>query len=202
MKKLNLLSVALIAGLSVLALQSCNGSGGGDKGAVADTAQSDPTNDSINNSATLTAETKVEGDGRMFIDKAASGGMMEVELGKIAQSNAQNQRVKNFGAMMVRDHSKANDELKNVAAKLNVTLPVALAAEHQQHVDAMRKMKGAEFDKHYMQMMAEDHVKDVEMFQKTADSEKEADIQKFAAQALPVLKMHLDSAKAINSSLK
>jgi putative membrane protein len=202
MKKLKMLSLALLAGFGTLSLQSCNGSGGGDKGAVADTAQSDPTNDSINNSNTLTAETKLEDDGRMFIDKAASGGMMEVELGKLAQANAQSQRVKNFGAMMVRDHSKANEELKTLATKMNVTLPTTLAAEHQQHVDAMIKMKGADFDKHYMAMMAEDHVKDVDLFQKTANSVRDAEVQQFAAKTLPVLKMHLDSAKAINSALK
>jgi putative membrane protein len=201
MKKSNLLILVLSVALASFGLQACNDSGGGDKGAVSDTSSSNPVYDSTNNSNALTAEIKLEDDGRMFIDKAASGGMMEVEAGKLAQANGKSQRVKSFGAMMVRDHSRANEELKTLANQMNVTVGPTLMPEHQQHLDMIKKMKGTAFDKHYMKMMAEDHVKDVQLFEETAKEEKEAELQKFAAKTLPVLKMHLDSAKAINSAV-
>ena len=53
-------------------------------------------------------------DATDFVMKAASGGMMEVELGKVAQDKGKSQRVKDFGNMMVTDHSNANDELKSL----------------------------------------------------------------------------------------
>lgn len=195
MKTLTLLTFAAAVAIS---LNSCNNSGGGDKGEVTDSGVNNTTSD-LNNADAITKETKVEDDGRLFIETAASGGMMEVELGKLAQSRGQNQRVKNFGAMMVKDHSKANAELKTIANDLKVTVPTVIMAQHKQHLDEMSKMSGSAFDKHYMKMMTEDHMKDVDMFQKTASDERKAELKDFAAKTLPVLKMHLDSAKAINS---
>ncbi|HUS03040.1 MAG TPA: DUF4142 domain-containing protein, partial [Chitinophagaceae bacterium] len=134
-----------------------------------------------------------------FVTKAASGGLMEVQLGQLAQQNAKSQRVKNFGSMMVTDHSKANDELKSLAASNNVTIPSALLSEHQKHMDMMGKMKAGDFDKHYMDMMVNDHKKDIGEFQKEANSSSNDAFKSFAAKTLPTLQKHLDSAQAIHN---
>jgi putative membrane protein len=60
---------------------------------------------------------------KTFMKKAAKGGMMEVAMGKLAEQNGQSDDVKSFGKRMVTDHSKANDELKSIAAKKGVKLP-------------------------------------------------------------------------------
>ena len=138
-----------------------------------------------------------------FVMKAASGGMMEVELGNYAQQNAANQRVKDFGAMMVRDHSKANDELKSFAASRNLMLNAdSLMDLHKSHIDNLKKKTGAEFDKAYMSMMVTDHKKDVAEFEKASKMCKDQECLAWAGKTLPVLQMHLDSAQAINKSLK
>jgi putative membrane protein len=137
-----------------------------------------------------------------FVSKAASGGMMEVELGKVAQQNAQNQRVKNFGAMMVRDHSKANQELISIASGKNYNIPASMNTEHQNMMEDMKKMSGAAFDEHYMNMMVSDHNKDIEEFRKQANQGNDAGIKAFASKTLPVLETHLDSAKAIYQDVK
>ena len=133
-----------------------------------------------------------------FVNKAATGGMMEVEAGKLAQQNAKSQRVKDFGSMMVTDHSQANEELKSLASANNVTVPTALPPEHQKHIDMMSKMKGDAFDKHYMSMMVNDHKKVMAEFEKEANGETNDPFKAFAAKTLPTLKKHLDSANAIN----
>ncbi len=135
--------------------------------------------------------------------KAASGGMMEVELGNIARQNAASQRVKDFGSMMVRDHSKANDELMNIASRKNVMLNKdSLMNLHKSHIDALKNKTGAAFDKAYMSMMVSDHKKDVNEFEKASTMGKDQALQAFAGRTLPVLRMHLDSAQAINNSVK
>lgn len=133
-----------------------------------------------------------------FATKAASGGMLEVQLGQLAQQNAKSQRVKDFGSMMVTDHSKANDELKSLAASNNVTIPTDLKPEHKQHLEAMSKMKGDAFDKHYMDMMVNDHKEDIREFEKEANSNNNDAFKSFAAKTLHTLQKHLDSAQAIH----
>lgn len=150
---------------------------------------------SANMNATPTNQTAND-----FMLTAASGGMMEVTLGQMAQEKGSNADVKAFGQKMVEDHGKANAELKTVAAAKNVTLPVELIAEHQKHVDEMSKMSGADFDKHYMSMMVEDHQKDIAAFEKAAQNE-DADVKGFASKTLPVLKMHLDMAQKANAEV-
>jgi putative membrane protein len=135
-----------------------------------------------------------------FVLKAAAGGMMEVELGHMAEQKALNPRVKQFGAMMVKDHSKANEELKALADTKNVLVPSKMPDKIQQHIDEMKKLSGKEFDKHYMSMMTDDHKDDIDLFEKTAEG-KDPQLKAFAVKTLPVLKMHLDSAKKIKGDL-
>lgn len=172
-----------------MAFQSCNSNSG----------KTDSTNqaEQINSQ-----QDSVNSDVSDFMVKAADGGMTEVEMGKLAQQNAKSPRVKSFGAMMVKDHTKANDELKPLATKKSVTIPAVMSNEHQMHYDELKKLSGAEFDKKYMDMMVKDHNEDISLFQDAADKSPDAEVKAFASKTLPVLKMHLDSAKAVNDGLK
>lgn len=137
-----------------------------------------------------------------FVKEAANGGLLEVELGRYAEQNAENPRVKKFGEMMVRDHSKVNDQLKSLASGKNISLPEELDSKHKDTLEDLRKEKGADFDKAYMKNMVEDHEKDIKEFQKIAEDGKDAEIKSFAAKTLPTLQMHLDSAKSIHDAIK
>lgn len=150
-----------------------------------------------------TSTTPLEGMDKTFVLKAASGGMMEVEAGKIAQENAASQRVKDYGAMMVKDHGMANEELKAMVSAKGMMIPEdSLMAKHKGHLDEMRKMKGAAFDKHYMNMMLKDHNKDIADFEKASTGAMDADVKSFATKNLPVLRMHKDSVQAISGGKK
>jgi len=149
------------------------------------------------NDTTARSTTPVDKDAADFAVEAASGGMMEVELGKMAQDKATDPRVKDFGAMMVRDHSAAGDKLKSIAASKNITLPATVSDDQKKDMDDLAKKSGKDFDKAYMNMMLDDHKKDVKKFEDAADKCKDPDLKTFASETLPTLRMHLDSAKAI-----
>src|SRR5689334_11274962 len=101
---------------------------------------------------------------RDFLADAASGGLMEVELGRYAADHASNERVKQFGRRMADDHGKANTDLEQVAARRSVTLPVTMNDEHRETVSRLTRLNGADFDRAYMAAMVEDHQKDVKRF--------------------------------------
>ncbi len=180
-------STGLIACAFLFGVAACNQGAKEDSVEQAQTANEEPAE------GTETEETRDEQS--EFMTKAASGGMMEVELGKLAQQNASNQQVKKFATMMVTDHTKANDELKSLAAKKNITLPDSMSKEHMDHVTELRGKKAAEFDKAYMDLMVEDHEEDVEMFDEAAQNQQDPDVKAFASKTVTVLRKHLEEAK-------
>jgi len=135
-----------------------------------------------------------------FAKDAAEGGMAEVKMGQLAEKNAKDPEVKKFGQMMVTDHTKANDELKALAAKKNYQLPNDIGS-NQSTYDKLSKLTGADFDKEYVEDMVSDHETDVKDFQREAENGTDPDVKAFAAKTLPTLQKHLDAIKAIQAKM-
>jgi putative membrane protein len=169
--------------------------------AVAPSTGSSATSNAMgSNNATAKASSVSSGD-RKFMEKAAQGGMAEVQLGKLAADKASNDQVKQFGQRMVDDHSKANDQLKQLATSKGVNLPTELDRSAQREMDKLQKLSGADFDREYMNHMVSDHKKDIGEFKSAAKS-KDADVKQFASSTLPTLEQHLDLAKSAEQAAK
>jgi putative membrane protein len=183
--------IALLALSTCAGLNACNDSGNAtDAKDVADSANEQKFDSS-----------RIEGDADWAVD-AAAGGMMEVKFGELAQKNAGSAQVRDFGKTMVTDHSKANDELKALAAQKNISLPATLSDEAQRKYDDLAKKTGADFDKDYMSMMVDDHEEDIDEFKKEAADGRDAELKTWAADKIQVLQHHLDMAKQIRDGLK
>jgi len=205
MKKFSLASIIA----SALILAACNGntntnSTSTDSTNTMSTANSD-TGTNMNSTDTSnnnnTAAATVGNDEKDFAQDAAAGGMMEVQLGNIAEKNASSQAVKDFGRMMVDDHSKLNDQLKDLAAKKNVTLPTTVKDDQQKDIDKLSKETGTNFDKDYVSMMIDDHKKDIAEFKKAGQKMTDPDFKDFVVKALPTLQKHLDAVEAIHKKM-
>jgi putative membrane protein len=143
-----------------------------------------------------------EADSR-FALSAAEGGMLEVELGRIASAKASHAEVKEFAARMVTDHSKANAELTEIVSNKSLMLPTQeqVKAKHQGMFDKLEKLEGAAFDREYMAAMVKDHDKDVSLFEKQTKNGRDAALQAFAEKTLPTLREHQKMAKQINAKV-
>ena len=199
-------SIPILLAIVLVSIASCNNR---DKNGSTDTSNTNASHsvtdstrgDKPANTTPMNNTTTANKESMDFVTKAASGGMLEVQLGQLAQQNGQNQRVKDFGNMMVTDHSQANNELTGLAAANNITVSTALLPDHQKMIDMMSKMKGGDFDKHYMDMMVDDHKEDIDEFKKEANSTSNDAFKSFAAKTLPTLQKHLDSAQAIHNKM-
>jgi len=205
MKKISWILLAL-----PIAFACNNGSSGSvEKADSANNAKSDTTA-TTNNNTMDTTSTQNKMTGTMSVDKSTSEfmtkvadvGMTEVKLGQMAQDKGSNQRVKDFGGMMVKDHNAAGNELKNLAGQKNVTLPATVSNDHQKKIDDLNKKSGRDFDKAYMDAMVDGHQATVNDFEKASKNTKDADVKAWIDKTLPTLKMHLDSARAIKKALK
>jgi putative membrane protein len=153
--------------------------------------------DSSKSASSASGSSQLSAADQTFVKKAAQGGMAEVELGKLATQKASSEDVKKFGQRMVDDHTKANDQLKQIAGNKGVTLPTDLDSKDQALKDRLSKLDGEKFDQAYMKNMVRDHTKDVSEFRKESTSGKDSDLKSFASQTLPTLEDHLKEAKNI-----
>ena len=149
--------------------------------------------------ANTTTTTNVVTDERSseFLKKVTNAGMAEVQLAKLAQQKATIDAVKNFAAMLERDHTAVNQQVKNLADQRSVALPTSISDDKQKMYTDMEKMTGKSFDKDYISMMVKAHNDGVSLFEDTRSNASDVDVKNFADKTLPTLKMHLDSAKAI-----
>ncbi|MDB4999043.1 MAG: outer membrane protein-like protein [Mucilaginibacter sp.] len=145
--------------------------------------------------------TEVVDDAKYAVE-AANGGMLEVELGKLAQNKAISPAVMKFANMMVADHTKANNELKTLAASKKISLPTTLGEKFQKDYDDFSKMKREDFDKAYTDYMVKDHKEDIEEFKKEANDGKDPDLKAFANKHVPILEHHLLMAQQANDAVK
>jgi putative membrane protein len=132
-----------------------------------------------------------------FMAKAASGGMLEVQLGQQLAQKATTPEAKQFAQQMVIDHTKNNAELKALAAQKNITLPTTLGKDQQQVYDDVLAEKGPALDQKYVKAMLADHGEDIKSYQEAVTKAGDRDIKNFAQKTLPVLQMHLGMLQKI-----
>ena len=136
-----------------------------------------------------------------FVKKAAEGGLAEVEFGKVAEQNAQDPQVKQFGSRMVKDHTAANDQLKSILSGMGVPAPDQLNQRDAQMRDRLARLTGAQFDRDYMRMMVNDHNKDIKEFRHEAETGQDPQIKAFAQQTLKVIEDHDRLAHEVDRAL-
>lgn len=133
-----------------------------------------------------------------FMKTAAEGGLAEVELGHLAADKAATTQVKQFGDRMVRDHSEANEKLKDIAQGLGVSVPDHMSAMDYAEKTKLSAILGDHFDRSYMDDMLKDHRQDIAEFRREAHTGQNPEVKAFAAKTLPILEEHLRLAERVN----
>lgn len=196
MKSSRLLSIIATTGII---FQSCQPTNKADEVADTTTAIDHTAVDTPKVPDSAAAESSIQTT--MFIEKAALGNMLEIELGKLAGEKARDFKVKEFGKLMVQDHTRIAGALKELSSSKGLKLPASLSKENLEQIRKMNKMAVDRFENVYMKMMVEDHKKDIELFKGAANS-TDVHIANFARKFLPVLESHRKKALEVRAHLK
>jgi len=137
-------------------------------------------------------------DDAAFVATAGSSGLHEVELAKLAMTQAKNEAVKKFAETLHDDHMKANEGLAKAATDAGLRVPDKMNPEHQKVVDTFRDYKGTNFDEDYVKHMISGHEKSIELFRRASKEARDPKLKDFAVKTLPVIQAHLDAAKKID----
>jgi len=132
-----------------------------------------------------------------FFKHAAAGGIAEVEAANLAQSKGNSQAVRDFGAMMVKDHTEANEKLRSIAAGENIVLPDSPGATQVPSKAELKVLKGDAFDRAYIKNQVTAHEQTVSLFKKEIASGGDTRAKAFAKETLPTVEAHLRKLRDI-----
>src|SRR5215207_8642266 len=132
---------------------------------------------------------------RRFLRQAAQAGLFEVKKSELALDRSPNRHVRQFAAQIIRDHTKANQELKQLAASKGVTLPQRPNAEQRMIIRRLARLSDRHFDCAYMAVQVRAHLQAIAIFRRKVRHGRDAAVRAYAARTLPVLRMHLRMAR-------
>lgn len=201
-------AIAAMLGASVLAL-ACNRASTDDAAAGNQTYADGTSVGTAGSSDTVSHGS--DGDARQFAIQMSKHNAAEVELGKLAQQKGMHADVRQFGAMMVRDHTAKLEQLKQAVALHSVELNMELPDESEELMQKLQGLSGAEFDREYAQAMVDAHqemkamvegrINDAERMT-TSKSALELAVDQWAEKGLPGTEKHLMAAQQLNDVLR
>lgn len=134
---------------------------------------------------------------RKFITEAAQGGLLEVFVGKLTEQKTQNAEIKRLGGMLVKDHGKANEELRKLAEARGVTVPMESDRKHADVFHKIATEEGEKFDRAFVSELDKAHREDIALFEKEASEGTDPELKAFASKTLPTLQAHESHIKAV-----
>jgi putative membrane protein len=158
--------------------------------------------------STVAADESTEQHGQLsakdykFVKEAATGGMAEVQMGEIAKQKGNSQTVRSFGERMVTDHTKANNELRELVAKKGATLSADVSHHDRSMAERLEKASGPAFDKAYASDMVKDHKKDLKEFRDAANSSTDSELKAWAAKTVATLEEHSRLAEQMEAEVR
>jgi len=129
---------------------------------------------------------------RTFVMQAGQLGMMEVELGRLAVQRGSSAGVKQYGQEMVEEHTRANEELMQLAMQKKVELPTEMSTENTAMIARLSELSGTSFDTAYKQAMIDSHNQAIALFQAQSQQGQDPQLKAWATQKLPNLQAHLE----------
>lgn len=187
---------ALLIIIAAAILYSCNGiSDDKDGTGQPENTQGMPTDTAIQGGAIPSTLTEQE---TKFAIDAANGSIAEIQLGEMASSRSTTPEVKEFGRMMIEDHSKANEALKIIAADKHIELPAKASEDKLQVAIQLSSKNGSDFDKAYIAQMIKDHEASIQLFETGRKTVKDTVLKAFTDNTLPVLRKHMEHISTLN----
>src|SRR3954470_8886501 len=132
-----------------------------------------------------------------FLREAAGANLMEVTLGRVAQSRGSDTRVRDFGGRMVTDHTNLQQKLTTFTSTYGIGFTPGLSTQQQQDVNRLQSLSGSQFDREYITMMVQDHQKDINKFENQSRNADSPRVRELAMQSLPVLQKALNPAQRV-----
>lgn len=132
-----------------------------------------------------------------FIQTAGKSGLGEVKMAELAVEKGHSEEVKNLAAMLVKDHTQANQELGAIAKAKGIEIPMP-GEKEKEKLAVLSAKSGADFDKAFLAEMKECHKKGIHLYEETSSEAKDKDLKAYIDKTLPVLRTHAEQVKKLH----
>jgi putative membrane protein len=164
--------ILLVSAFTVLAMISCD---------------DDEGSDSVVNTSDI-----------QFVMKASMANFTEITLGQVAADSAEDASIAQYGALMVSEHTAAQQRLQTVATSLGINLNATMDQQHQLLLDSLLTLKGSSFDSVYIHSQVRDHESAIDFFKQQSAHGLQRDIKSYVWEVLPQVVMHFQSATTLS----
>jgi len=145
-----------------------------------------------------TSPSSLSSRDKTFVMQAGQLGMLEVDLGRLAVQRGSSAGVKQYGQEMVEEHTRANQELMQLAMQKKVELPTAMSSQNKALMERLSGLSGKSFDTAYKQAMIDSHNQAIALFKAQSQQGQDPELKAWATEKLPNLQAHL---KMVNQML-
>lgn len=164
-----------------------------DDAVYGDRKMEDPKNVAEETNEAVLDDRKAEKDAQFLVDAAAIS-LEEIQLGQLAQTKSMDAEVKRISQMMVADHTKSLNELKELASRKGIEIPTTLTEDGKDAYERLNSKKDKNFNEDYCDMMVSGHKKAINKYEEASKDAQDDEIRDWAIATLPKLRTHLDNA--------
>ncbi|HEY9218754.1 MAG TPA: DUF4142 domain-containing protein [Phenylobacterium sp.] len=185
------------AAAAALSLAACQ------KNDEANPGQSEPVNkaqDTVGAAVGATSAATLGQTTDGYVAGAAVGDMYEIAAGKLAQQKGSNAAVKDFGAMLVKDHTATSTEMKPLATAAGQTPPAEMDQRRKGMIDNLTAATGADFDRAFIDQQIAAHEEALTLHQGYGQDGGDAGLKAFAAKTAPKIQAHLEQARSLQGT--
>jgi len=137
---------------------------------------------------------------RLFMEAATRAGLFELRSGDLALQRAARDDVRAYARAVLRDQAEARESLLALAAAKSRAVPTAVGAEQHAVLGALQNAPAVAFDDLYLEKVAvEGQAAVLQLFKRTVRNSKDPEIQAYAASMVPMLRRHLEAARALQA---
>nr|WP_282960269.1 DUF4142 domain-containing protein [Burkholderia dolosa] len=140
------------------------------------------------------ANAQIPPSDQQFMLTAASVGIAEIELGKLASERGASADVRSFGRKTVDEHTRIDATLTDLADRKKVRLLKAMDPASRTLYDELSHMSGPAFDREYAVAQLHVHSMGNGLYQSEAQNGEDPDVKAFAADRVPIGMNHLQHA--------
>jgi putative membrane protein len=131
----------------------------------------------------------------------ASSNMLKMRLSERALERASSREVQQYAERVAQEQRRINQELQELAAEKNITLPLDVSEDHRDSMNDVLEQTGMDFDQEYINLMTDEANNKMDDLEDLAENSEDEQIRNWAARTIPTVRQHQEIGERIKDQI-